>query len=181
MSANLPVVSEVAHHMALVPLLWLGVLAYYGQRRGVTWWMLAMVLGISWAADSAAHAFDPWLVSALYPAFQAAVCAAVLVSSPAFWDVLALLVTTALFPLWMRGTAHPDMISHTVAWTTLVAIVWPQRALRVPVLVTFGLGGLGWLVYSFSPSWGTWGTFQGIRAIGIGTFCWATAPSRVRA
>lgn len=165
--------------MALVPLLWLGVLAFYGQRRSALWWTLAVVLGISWLADTAAHWINPWIVSAFYPLVQAAIFGIILLPTPALWRFLGLLAVTGLGV----GSFHakPDVLGRTIAWTGLLVVAWPHKELRVPVVVTFGLGWLAWLAYSFAPSWGTWGLFQGVRAVGLGTFCYATAPQRVRA
>lgn len=164
--------------MALVPMLWLGVLAFYDQRRSILWWTLALVLGVSWMADSAAHWMNPWTVSAFYPLVQAAIFGIILLPTPALWRFLGLLAVTGLgVGLWR---ATPEVLGRTVAWTGLLALAWPHRELRAPVLVTFGLGWLGWLAYSFAPSWPTWGVYQGIRALGLGVFCYATAPVRVR-
>lgn len=167
--------------MALLPLLWLGVLAHYGQRRFVLWWMLALVLGVSWIADSAAHWVEPWKVSAVYPSVQAMIVAIVLLPNPALARFAALIVAATAVPLLWRGVGHPDVVSHTVAWAGLATLCWPHRTLRAPIAVTFGVGWLGWLAYSIAPGWGTWGAYQSIRALGLGVFCWATAPQRVRA
>lgn len=177
----MPLITEVTHHMALLPVLWLGVLAYYGQRRGVLWWTVALVLGVSWLADTAAHWVNPWLVSALYPTVQALVLAAVLLPIPTLWYFGAVMISTTVLAVSWHGLGHPDVFARTAAWAGLLLIAWPHRALRAPILVTFGLGWLGWLAYSIAPGWGTWGVFQGIRAIGLGSFCWATAPHRVHA
>lgn len=167
--------------MALLPLLWLGVLAWYGQQRGVLWWTLALVLGVSWMADTAAHWVDPWLVSALYPAVQACVFASIVLPSPALEHFVGLVSLATALAIHWRGGPHPEVLAHTVAWTGLVMITWPHREIRLPVLVTFGLGWLAWLGYNMLPAWGTWGTYQGVRALGLGVFCWATAPQRVHA
>lgn len=170
--------------MALMPLFWLGVLWYYGQRRSALWWALALVLLVSWGADTWAAQYprgDPriWTVSAFYPLVQAAIFGIVLLPTPALWRFLALLGVTGLAVGFWRAT--PDVLGRTVAWTAILVLAWPYRAIRLPVLVTFGLGWLGWLAYSFTPGWETWGAYQGTRALGLGVFCWCTAPQRVRA
>lgn len=175
------VVPEVAHHMALLPLAWLGWLASNGHRRPVLWWALALVLSVSWIADTAAHWVDPWLVSALYPAAQAVVLGMVLLPGFALGNLLWIVLGATAVPLLWRSEAHPEVFAHTVAWTALVVIAWPHRDLRAPVVVTFGLGWLAWLGYNMLPSWGTWGAYQGVRALGLGAFCWATLSQRVRA
>jgi hypothetical protein len=174
------VIPEIAHHMALVPLLWLGALGYYGQRRPALWWATALVLGISWLADTAAHWLDPWLVSTIYPALQALTFAAVLLPARALGRFAGVLGVTGLLAILLVGVGQPDVFLHTVAWTGLVVVAWPYREIRAPVLVTFGVGWLAWVAYSIAPGWATWGTYQGLRAIGLGVFCWAAAPHRVR-
>lgn len=170
--------------MALLPLLWLGGLWYYGYRRSVLWWALALVLFVSWGADTWAHHYpkgDPriWTVSAFYPLMQAAIFGTILLPTPALWRFLGVLAVTGLAVGFWRST--PEVLGRTVAWTGLLILAWPHRELRSPVLVTFGLGWLAWLGYNFAPSWLTWGTYQGIRALGLGVFCYATLPQRVRA
>lgn len=174
-------IQEVAHHMALLPLLWLGGLAFHGHRRPVLWWALAVVLSVSWVADTVAHVVNPALVSALYPALQTIVLGVVLLPTRALGRFAVLILAATIGPLLYRGVAHPDIFARTACWAGLLTIAWPHREIRLPVLVTFGLGWLAWLGYNFLPSWGTWGTYQAIRALGLGTFCWATLPVRVRA
>src|SRR5260221_2594102 len=101
--------------MALLPLLWLGVLAYYGQRRSVLWWTLAIVLGVSWLADTAAHWVDPWLVSALYPGVQAILLGLVLLPSPAVWPFTGAIGLGNFGPMLCRGLPHPEFISPTLS------------------------------------------------------------------
>lgn len=177
----MPLISEVTHHMALLPMLWLGVLAWHGHSRGVLWWTLAVVLGVSWLADTAAHWVDPWLVSALYPAAQALIFACVVLPSRALGRFAIIISLVSGLAVTWRGGPHPEILAHTVAWTGLVTMAWPHRAIRGPILVTFGLGWLAWLGYNFAPSWLTWGVFQSVRALGLGAFCWVTLPQRVRA
>jgi hypothetical protein len=62
-----------------------------------------------------------------------------------------------------------------------MVMAWSHRAIRLPVLITFGLGWLAWLGYNMLPAWSTWGVYQSVRACGLGVFCWATAPHRVPA
>jgi hypothetical protein len=167
--------------MALLPLLWLGVLASYGQRRSALWWTLAVVIGVSWLADTAAHRVDPWIVSTTYPALQALALAVVVLPTAALWRYVEVLIITAVIALLLTGVGRPDVFLRTVAWMGLLVMAWPYRQLRVTMLTTFGLGWLGWVAYSIAPGWTTWGAYQGIRAAGLGVFCWATAPARVRA
>lgn len=170
--------------MALLPLLWLGVLGFYGQHRTLHWWALAIVLSVSWVADTLAHQLprgDPriWTVSAFYPLVQAAIFGTILLPTPALWRFIGVLAVTGLAVGFWRAT--PEVLGRTVAWTAVLMLAWPHRPVRGPVLVTFGLGWLAWLAYNVAPSWGTWGVFQGVRALGLGAFCYATMPERARA
>lgn len=167
--------------MALLPLLWLGGLAFHGHKRPVLWWTLAVVLSVSWVADTVAHVVDPALVSALYPALQALVLAVVVLPPRALGRFAALILAATSLPLMYRGVAHPDIVARTACWAGLMTIAWPHKAIRLPVLVTFGLGWLAWLGYNFAPSWPSWGAYQSVRALGLGVFCFATLPQRVRA
>lgn len=165
---------EVAHHMALVPLLWLGVLAYYGRSRDGEWWALGGALGVSWMADTLAHSVDPWLVSAWYPVVQASLLGVMLLPAQAAWRFVLLVVGAGIAAVLIRGIGRPDVFVRTVSWVGIVLLVWPQRSrLRLVVLSTFGLSWLGWIGYSLSPGWPSWGLYQGLRAVGLGVFCWA--------
>jgi len=162
--------------MALLPLLWLGLLWYYGQRRSPLWWALAIVLAVSWLADTLAHFVDPWIVSAIYPLVQALLLSVVLLPRRDLHHVAAVLLGIGALTLWLGGTTHPEVIGRTIAWTAVLVVAWPHQAIRWPVVITFGLGWLGWIAYSLHPGWTTWGAFQGIRAVGLGSFCWVSAP-----
>lgn len=165
--------------MALLPLLWLGVLAYYGQRRSALWWTFALILGLSWIADTAAHWIDPWLVSRTYPLLQAVILGAVLLPADRLWRLLVVLGATGLIA---ASTTGPDILTHTVAWTSMLVILWPTRDPMGRAFALIVLGNwLGWLGYTIAPGWGTWGLYQGLRAFGLGVFCWVSAPHRVRA
>jgi hypothetical protein len=169
----------LAHHVSLVPLLWLGALTYYGQRRSVLWWMLALMVGVSWMADTAAHWVDPWLVSRTYPLAQALVVGVVLLSADRLWRLAVILGTAWLIA---ASTTGPDILTHTVAWTSILVMVWPatdvaRRTAALLVLSTW----LGWIAYTIAPGWWSWGIYQGLRASGFGLFCWQSAPHRVRA
>lgn len=166
--------------MALIPLLWLGCLRYCGQHRSPLWWALALVLAISWVADTVAHVVDPWLTSAIYPLLQALILSIVLLPRRALIRFAAVFLGIGVLTFWLSGATHPEVIGRTIAWSGLLVVAWPHQAIRWPVMITFGLGWLGWIAYSISPGWGTWSVFQGIRALGLGSFCWVTAPKLVR-
>jgi len=171
---------EITHWMGLIPVIWLGTLAYCGQRRSPLWWALALVLAVSWVADTVAHVVDPWLVSAIYPLLQALILSIILLPRRALQQVAAVLIGIGALTLWLGGATHPEVIGRTIAWTGLLVVAWPHHAIRWPVIITFGLGWLGWIAYSISPGWWTWGIFQSIRAVGLGSFCWVSAPRLVR-
>lgn len=172
-------ITEVTHYMALLPLVWLTVLVSQGHRRSVIWWGLAVVFAVSWVADTAAHFVDPWLVSALYPLAQALVLGIVILPPQAAARWTALVIGAGLGAWSVRGIARPDIFVHTVAWVGMILVVWnyPGR-LRQVVVSAFGIGWLAWVVYSIDPSWATWGLYQGVRALSLGAFCWATLPVR---
>ena len=167
--------------MALLPVIWLGVLSSYGQRRSPLWWALALVLAVSWIADTAAHFIDPWIVSAIYPFIQALLLSIVLLPLAALRQVAVVLISVGVLMLWLGGATHPEVIGRTITWTSLLVVAWPHQAIRWPIVLTFGLGWLGWIAYSLHPGWATWGCFQGIRALGLGSFCWVSAPKLARA
>ena len=75
----------------------------------------------------------------------------------------------------MQHGDGPDLLLRTVAWLGIVAIVWrlPVPRLWLALGTTFGLGWVAWLGYVLSPGWPSWGVYQGVRAVGIGLFCWA--------
>lgn len=157
--------------MALIPLAWLAV----GDTRGREWWWIAGAFGIAWLADMAGHWVDPWLIGTVYPVSQAAIIGAVLLDrdeARGFVIAVALigLATVAAFGI------GPDLFLRTVAWGGIVGIVWakPLGRLRIALLVEFGLGLAAWYSYVLMPSWGGWGLYQVIRALGIGLFCWAS-------
>jgi len=167
--------------MGLLPILWLGVLMAHGQRCSPLWWALGITMSISWLADTAAHWLDPWLGSALYPIAQTLVMGIVLVPASRLGRFVAAVTVTTGFALALAGTTHPEMLIHTVCWTGILVIAWPYREIRGPTLLTFGVGWLAWVAFATLPTFATWGLYQGIRACGLGVFCWATAPHRVRA
>jgi len=166
--------------MGLVPLLWLGVLAVHGQRRSPLWWALAITLGVSWLADTAAHWISPWLVSAVYPIAQTLVLGMVLIPAALLWRFLVAVAITTGLALALAGTWRPELLIHTVCWTGILVMAWPYREIRGATVWTFGMGWIAWVVFATLPTFATWGVYQGMRALGLGVFCWAAAPHRVR-
>jgi hypothetical protein len=173
------VIFYVAYALGVVPFAWLAWLAARGERRDIAWWWLAGAFFVSFIADSFALAgVEPWLMSLVYPVSQAAIVGAVLLDrEDAVLFVLALGLIGFLAVLW-KGVGTPDVLVHTVAWASIAIIALDREALgklRLALLVAFGFGWLAWLGYTLSLGWPTWLAYQGVRAIGIGTFCWAAA------
>lgn len=169
--------------MGLIPLLWLAWLHLRGERRDVAWWWLAGVFAVSWIADMAALWFDPWTASKVYPVSQAAIVGLVFLSRR---EALLLIVTLGLVGIGdvlLVGVGDFDLMLRTVAWLSVVGIVYPLRQLerlRIYLLTGFGLGWVAWLGYSINPGWGTWICYQLVRLIAIAMFCWASLRPTVK-
>lgn len=160
---------EGAHALGLLPLLWV---ASHFERRAEYWW-LAVAFGVSFLADSAAHTLNPAVVSAVYPVLQAGLVGAVFLSRANASAFVALLVAAGWASLQLGQS--PDWLLHSVAWVGCAFLAYHRAPGRVKeaLVLYFGLGWLAWLSYVLSPGWASWGTFQGIRALGILWFCLA--------
>jgi hypothetical protein len=173
-------VNEIAHQMALAPLVAVAVEHWRGKRPDVAFWWLGSAFGVSWLADTAAHWVSPWLVSAVYPVSQAALIAVVFLGRGDSVRFLKLLVWVAALSILTNNAHGPEIILRTVAWggVTIIALDhakgWTQRAL----VVSFGLGLVAWAVHSFALVIPTWYAYQGTRAVGIGLFCYAVVHPR---
>lgn len=171
---------EVAHWMGLVPLLWLAFLHFRGSPHGVEWWWLALVFGVSWIADTAAHFSNPWVMSKVYPLSQAAIVGLVLLSRRGALSLIVTLVLVGVLDVLWVGVGDFDILLRTVAWLSVAGIVYqlPQLArLRISLLVAFGIGWWCWMIYAIAPGWPSWIAYQLTRFIGILLFCWAaTSP-----
>src|SRR5262249_37202868 len=143
------IVTEAAHMLGLIPLLWLACLRSARRHVDAAWWWLAGAYGVSFVADSAAHVLSPVLVSAVYPISQAGLIAAVLLPrSVATWRVLALVVAGVISVV--EGGEWPDVVLRSVAWggVTVIALERPELGvLRTTLLVTFFWGLVAWLLY----------------------------------
>lgn len=135
---------------------------------------------VSWIADTAALWYDPWTLSKVYPVSQAAIVGMVFLSRR---DAMYLIVTLALVGLldvlWI-GIGDFDVLLRTVAWLSVVGIIYPLvqlGRLRTSLLVYFALGWWCWMIYAIAPGWPSWILYQSMRLIGIALFCWAaTSP-----
>lgn len=166
----------VAHHMALVPLVWLGWLHYRKRDPGIAWWWLAGAFAVSWLADTAAHWVSPWMVSPVYLVGQASIIGLVFLSRREALILIVVLTVTGLLAVFWRGVSGPDVLLHTVAWLSVVGILYELRQLerlRTALLVYFGVGLLVWWGYAIWPGWTSWLLYQTVRLIGILLFCWA--------
>jgi hypothetical protein len=167
---------ELAHQMGLLPLAWLALLSWCGERRGSEWWWIAGAFGISWVADTISHVFGhPWIVSAVYPVSQAAILGMVLLPrKDAYWFVAGLCVL-GVMAITVEGTTHPQWILHVVGWSEIVWLLWPLPLgkLRLALLVAFGVNIIPWVLFTIWTTWETWGLYQAVRATSLGLFCWA--------
>lgn len=171
---------EIAHHMALLPLLWLAALWMVEQRRDPALWWLAGVYAISWIADTAAHWVDPWLVSAVYPVSQAAIVGAVLLKRDDALVFLFSITAIGVVSIAFQELQQPNVL-RSAAWAAIAAIVYPLPLgrLRSALLVTFGVGLAAWILFAATRTWPTWLVYQGVRAVGIVLFCWAASQARI--
>lgn len=169
----------IAHHMALVPLVWLA----WTRPHDRAWWWLGGAFAISWLADIAAHWVSPWLTSLVYPVSQAAIIAAVLTTRQWARGFVTLLIVAGLIAVALEGIGQADILLRTVAWLGIVAVASGHPALprlQLTLWVTFGLGWACWMFYAALPSWPTWSVYQAVRACGIGLFCWASRHPAAR-
>jgi len=163
------VVAFLAWAVGLVPLIWL---VAEGERRR-EWWWLASALGVSFLADLGALLMEPHWASAVYPVLQASLVGAVVLSRENAAAYVALLIASGWASLQLHQS--PDWLLHTVSYLGCAFLAYhraPGR-LKEALVLYFGLGWLAWLSYVLSPGWASWGTFQGIRALGILWFCLA--------
>lgn len=165
------VIPEVAHQMALLPVLWLAV----RREQRPEWWWLAGAFAVSWIADFAAHYTNPWLPAAVYPISQVGIIATVFLARRDAALLVAILAGIGVGAIWWQGVRGPDVLLQVVASASVVGIAWqlPMQRLRLVLLVAFGGGAIAWLVYVIAPGWATWGLYQAVRASSLGLFCWA--------
>lgn len=165
-----------AHHMALVPLAWL---ALRRERRAL-WWWIAGAFAISWLADTAAHFGDPLLFGTVYPVGQAGLIALVLAKRIEALALIGLLMVAGIVAVLWEGVSGPDLFLETVAAAVVVSVAWnlEDRRLRATLLQAFGVGWLAWVGYTLSPDWTSWGLYQGVRAVSLLLFCWASLQPR---
>lgn len=170
--------AEIAHLMGLGPL---GFLALRKETRPEYRW-LAAAFALSFVSDSLAHVGNPWLWSAIYPVGQAALVAAVVAPRLYAQWFLGALVVVGVLSVALLGLRDSTVPLRIFAWGWLCGVLWPLPLgrLRLALLVSFGGGLLGWLGFLLWPIEPMWALNQGIRAAGIGLFCWASMDPRPR-
>lgn len=167
MSPAVPV-TELAHLLGILPVLWLIGL----RERRKRYWIMALAFGVSWLADTAAHWVDPNVVGNFYPFLQSGLVVAAVMDEDkgrAFIAVVGLVAVVLIY-----HDAPIDVILRTVAWGGASAVIWPHRELgllRWSLLTAFGLGLLAWWGYAWDPSWTTWGIYQWTRVAATALFC----------
>lgn len=173
--------AEAATAIGIIPLLWLSFLHWRGKACDVAWWWLAGAFLVSWVADNASRWVGHPMASVTYPVLQAGIIGAVfLFRADAIKLVLVLMLAGIVDVLWW-GVQGPDVLLRSVAWLSVVAIVYPLRQLerlRAALLVYFAGGWIAWMCYAADPGWGTWIPYQLVRLIGILLFCAAASDPR---
>ena len=167
--------------MALLPLAWLVWRQVRGHRSELSWWLLAGAFGVSWIADTAAHVLSRdynWVPSLTYPVLQTAVIAFVLLPRRTAAAFATCLIAVALIVILADGAEAPDLVLRSVAWLSIIAMVWlvemPTR-LRACLIVSFGVGLALWMAVLRWPIAATWYVYQINRLIGLLLFCWAAS------
>lgn len=163
--------------MGLIPLAWLTSLWSGGERVSRTWWLLAFGFSASWIADWLSHTFGAFPVGPFYLFLQAALIVWALAPPATALRFVIVLGATCLFAAINLDTSKPDVLVHTVAWGGILVLCWTRALayrLRWVLGIAFGLGGLAWLGYVLNPGWAAWSTYQAVRAVSLGLFCWAS-------
>jgi hypothetical protein len=172
------VVSEVATAIGAVPISRLGILRFKGKACDRAWWWLACAFLVSWMADNATRWTGHPMVSVTYPLLQAGIIVSVfLFRGDAIKMVIVLMMAGVADILW-NGVQSPDILLRTVAWLSVVGVIYPLGQLgrlRASLLVYFGIGWACWMLYVAWPGWTSWSLYQLSRLVGIILFCWAAS------
>jgi hypothetical protein len=179
--------------MSLLPVAWLAIRRAWGHRLDASWWWIAGAFGISWLADVTSEHLPNeyrWAISLAYPVSQTALIGRVFMPRRFALVFLASLVTLGIIAAVWNGASEPDLMLRSVAWLSIVAMVWlvemPTR-LRVCLLVYFGLGLAAWMAHLRWVQWArahpllvhgpapTMYVYQAVRLVGLLLFCWAAA------
>lgn len=176
-------ISEIAHQLAIVPLVWL---ALQRQPRHLGYWWIALAISVSWIADWAAHT-DPWkygwAISFAYPISQTVfVCAVFLHRRHVAW-ILALMTVAASLVVLLFGIHGPDLIVSTLSALIIARVVWPLQQLgliRIAVLVYFCASVIALWPRVVWLNEATWYPYQVVRAVGILLFCVAVSKPTIK-
>ena len=126
---------------------------------------------MSWVADWASHWTGTFPVGPLYVLVQTALIVWAVAPHQVAAYFISLLCGITASTYLTRPADQPDILVHSVAWLGLLTFCWRSR-FRVPLRLAFGLGLLAWWGYVLEPGWTSWLSYQSIRFIGIGSFCW---------
>lgn len=178
--------AEVAHQMALLPLVWLACLAHIGKSRNAAWWWLATALAISWLADLAGDllpASFSWVPVLVYPVLQASLIGAVFLPRKQAISLLGILAGVAFVVALSGGSRGPEVVSSSSCRLAVVGIILIRPAvpfrLRAALFVYFGVGLMAWLAHVQRLDLLSYYVYQAVRLVGLILFCWAAAgPER---
>ncbi len=135
---------EVAHQMALVPIIALMILGLLGKRLPRSYWLLGLAFAVSWVGDSLAFFLDgAWWGTYFWLPFQFWLVLSAFLEEPLsrVFSLGALIFVSGLS--WAVSSPSPDMVL-TVTASVLVLILAHGR--MAPALrIYFGLGTVAYL------------------------------------
>lgn len=157
MSAFVRLVFEVvAHQAALLPLATLLYLTMRHRKEyGITWWLIAAGLAVSWIADTMTRMIDWRLMTYLYPPFQFGLIYLALLRRHPYilLKILSGMTLLALISLAYGPLNAPEVPTQMVASILVVMFIWNRSDLgliREGLCVYFGLGLILWATCAFT-------------------------------
>lgn len=160
--------------MGLLPLIWVTAWTSAGRIADRRTWLLALAFAVSWVADGVSHWTGTFPVGPVYVVIQSGLIVAAFAPRVGWRFGMVLLGASAL-ALTRFDLTQPDIFVHTVAWLGLLAVTWPLASpFRLTLALAFGLGTLAWWGYCLRPGWASWLVYQGVRAVSLLSFCWAS-------
>lgn len=177
----LPVVvlRDISTSLGAIPLAWLGLLRWQGKRLDAGWWWIAAAFFVSFVTDVLAHftASGQPILAFAYPMSQSVFIGWALLNDRSSKLLhVALLTVVAISVAVSRPVSTPDVIFRTIAWGSVVWIVFDQGALgrlRFAMLVYFAGGLLVWYWFAATRQFDALLAVQAVRALGVGLFCFA--------
>lgn len=174
-------VGEVAHVLGLIPLIYLVWRVWWRSAKpDAEWWLVALAYTVSWVADTVAHGMNPLIPAHSYVMLQSGLIVGAVLPKEAALHVVGVFCVVALGAVvWLGPTGQIPL--HTVTWLTVAGLAWRWRlapdATRIVAALgmSFGIGWLAWMAMQWSPTFLTWGAYQGTRAMGTLLLCWAMA------